>query len=183
MLEGGPGLQEMQSLVEKAQTEHQTNTSCTDPMAGMLRKKQNSGRQEKSVGMGEAQSQSTSPTNATAEGPPRAPGREEEGGSLTENPQAVVDGDDDDVAVAGQDAPVNHVPCSFHVGAAVNVHHHWLLTVLIVDVWGQCQGRKHNKKKKNYSDSPTLIQGPKTWMTFPSGDGTPVPGRLGNKPP
>ena len=56
---------------------------------------------------------------------------------LTQNPQAVVDGDDDDVAVAGQDAPVDDVAGAFHVRASVDIDHHGLLTALIMDVWGK----------------------------------------------
>ena len=69
--------------------------------------------------------------------------------SLTQDAQAVVDGDDDDIAVAGQDAAVDHVARALHVGPAVDVHHHRLLAVLIMDVCKKepCKGRKKEKKK------------------------------------
>lgn len=56
---------------------------------------------------------------------------------LTQNPQPVVDGDDDDVAVAGQDAAVDHVARPLHVGAPVDVDHDRLQSVFIVDVCGE----------------------------------------------
>lgn len=43
---------------------------------------------------------------------------------LTQDADAEVERDDDDIAVAGQDAAVDHVPCALHVGASVNVDHH-----------------------------------------------------------
>lgn len=66
--------------------------------------------------------------------------------SLTQDPQPVVNGDDDDIAVACQDAAVYHVAGALHVRPAVDVDHYGLLTVLIMDVWKKSQVRKHNKK-------------------------------------
>lgn len=42
---------------------------------------------------------------------------------LTQNSEAVVYRNDDNVSVAGEDAAVNHVAGSFHVGSAVDVNH------------------------------------------------------------
>lgn len=55
----------------------------------------------------------------------------------TQDSQPVVDGDDDDVAVTGQDAAINHVPSSLHEGASMDVNHDWLQPVLIMDIWGK----------------------------------------------
>lgn len=66
--------------------------------------------------------------------------------SLTKNPQAVVNGYDDNIPVASQDAPVDHVARTLHVRSAVDVHHHRLLTVLIMDVWKKNQVRKYSKE-------------------------------------
>lgn len=57
--------------------------------------------------------------------------------SLTEHAQAVVDGDDDDIAVAGQDAAVEHAAGALHVGAPVDEHHHRLGAAALPDV---CEG-------------------------------------------
>ena len=57
-------------------------------------------------------------------------------GVLTEHAQAVVDGDDDDVAVAGEDAAVEQVGGALHVGAAVDEHHDGLGAPALSDVWG-----------------------------------------------
>ena len=80
--------------------------------------------------------------------------------SLTQDAQAVVDGDDDDIAVAGQDAAVDHVARALHVGPAVDVHHHRLLAVLIMDVCKKepCKGRKKEKKKKSHSLTETELK-------------------------
>lgn len=43
---------------------------------------------------------------------------------LTQDADPVVQRDDDDIAVAGQNAAVDHVPCALHVRAAVYVDHH-----------------------------------------------------------
>lgn len=47
--------------------------------------------------------------------------------SLTEHAESVVHGHHDHVAVGGQHAGVEHVSGAFHVGAAVDKQHHWLL--------------------------------------------------------
>lgn len=47
--------------------------------------------------------------------------------SLTEHAESVVHGHHDHVAVGGKDAGVEHVSGAFHVGAAVDKQHHWLL--------------------------------------------------------
>lgn len=70
---------------------------------------------------------------------------------LTQNPQPVVDGDDDDVPVAGQDAAVDHVARPLHVGAPVDVDHDRLQTVLIVDV---C--REHGAVRTPTSGKPNV---------------------------
>lgn len=57
----------------------------------------------------------------------------------TEDAQAVVHGDDDDVAVGRQHAAIEHVPCPLHVGAAVEEEHHRLLPA-VPDVWGGVGG-------------------------------------------
>lgn len=45
---------------------------------------------------------------------------------LTEDTDAVVESDNDDISVAGQDAPVDHVARPLHVGPSVDVDHHRL---------------------------------------------------------
>ena len=60
----------------------------------------------------------------------------------TEHTEAVVEGDDDDVAIAGQHAAVHHVPRALSVGAAVDVYHHRPLAPLLVDVWGRERDRE-----------------------------------------
>lgn len=50
--------------------------------------------------------------------------REEE--MLTEDSDAVVESDNDDISVAGQDASIDHVACPLHVGPSVDVNHHRL---------------------------------------------------------
>lgn len=45
---------------------------------------------------------------------------------LTQNSKPVVDCDDDDVPIAGQDATIDHVACSLHVGTTMDVDHDWL---------------------------------------------------------
>ncbi|MEJ1288579.1 hypothetical protein NN561_019611 [Cricetulus griseus] len=72
-------------------------------------------------------------------GNPRPPTRVQRAG-LTQDAQAVVDGDDDDVAVARQHAAVDHVPGALHVGAAVDVNHHGLPAARVVDVWRETRG-------------------------------------------
>lgn len=47
----------------------------------------------------------------------------ERGGILTEDADTVVEGDDDDISVAGQDASVDHVARALHVGSSVDVNH------------------------------------------------------------
>lgn len=53
---------------------------------------------------------------------------------LTEHAQPVVDGDDDDVAVAGQDTSVEHVARALHVGAPVDEDHDGLGAAALPDV-------------------------------------------------
>lgn len=45
---------------------------------------------------------------------------------LTEDADAVVESDNDDVSVAGQDAAIDHVARALHVGPSVDVDHHRL---------------------------------------------------------
>lgn len=45
---------------------------------------------------------------------------------LTEDSDAVVESDNDDISVAGQDAPIDHVARPLHVGSSVDVDHHRL---------------------------------------------------------
>lgn len=45
---------------------------------------------------------------------------------LTEDADSIVESDNDDVSIAGQDAPVDHVSRPFHVGPSVDVDHHRL---------------------------------------------------------
>lgn len=43
--------------------------------------------------------------------------------SLTQDANTIVQGDNDDVAVAGEHTSINHVPAALHVRASVDVHH------------------------------------------------------------
>lgn len=45
---------------------------------------------------------------------------------LTEDSDAVVESDNDDISVAGQDAAIDHVARPLHVGSPVDVDHHRL---------------------------------------------------------
>lgn len=54
----------------------------------------------------------------------------------TEDAQPVVDGDDDHIAVASQDAAVKHVAGSLHVGAAVDEDHHRFGAATLPNVCG-----------------------------------------------
>ncbi len=45
---------------------------------------------------------------------------------LTKDADSVVESDNDDISVAGQDAPIDHVARPLHVGSSVDVHHHRL---------------------------------------------------------
>lgn len=47
---------------------------------------------------------------------------------LTEDSDAIVESDNDDISVAGQDAPINHVAGPLHVGSSMDVDHHGLGT-------------------------------------------------------
>ena len=63
-------------------------------------------------------------------------------GGLTEHAQAVVHRHDDDVAVGGQDAGVEHVPRALHEGAAVDEEHHRLLTA-VPDIYTHTHTHTH----------------------------------------
>lgn len=54
----------------------------------------------------------------------------------TEDAQPVVDGDDDHIAVASQDAAVKHVASSLHVGTAVDEDHHRFWAATLPNVCG-----------------------------------------------
>lgn len=45
---------------------------------------------------------------------------------LTKDSDAVVESDNDDISVAGQDAPIDHVARPLHVGSSMDVDHHRL---------------------------------------------------------
>lgn len=45
---------------------------------------------------------------------------------LTEDSNAIVESDNDDISVAGQHAPIDHVACPLHVGPSMDVDHHGL---------------------------------------------------------
>lgn len=45
---------------------------------------------------------------------------------LTEDSDAVVESDNNDISVAGQDASIDHVARPLHVGSSVDVDHHRL---------------------------------------------------------
>lgn len=45
---------------------------------------------------------------------------------LTEDADSIVEGDNDDVSIAGQDAPINHVTRPLHIGPSMDVDHHRL---------------------------------------------------------
>lgn len=47
---------------------------------------------------------------------------------LTKDSNAIVESDNDDVPIAGQDASVNHVARPLHVGPSMDVDHHRLGT-------------------------------------------------------
>ena len=49
-------------------------------------------------------------------------------GMLTEDSDAVVERDNNDIPVAGQDTPIDHVARPLHVGSSVDVDHHGLGT-------------------------------------------------------
>ena len=51
-------------------------------------------------------------------------GKNGEKNRLTKNPNTVVERDDNDIPVAGQNTAVNHVSGPLHVGASVDVHHY-----------------------------------------------------------
>lgn len=45
---------------------------------------------------------------------------------LTEKADTVVESDNDDISVASQDTPIDHVARPLHVGSSVDVDHHRL---------------------------------------------------------
>lgn len=47
---------------------------------------------------------------------------------LTQDSDAVVESYYDDISIAGQDAPIDHVACPLHVGSSMDVDHHGLGT-------------------------------------------------------
>lgn len=58
---------------------------------------------------------------------------------LTQHSQPIIQGHHDDISIAGQNAAVNHIPCSFHVGPTMDVHHNRSQPILIMDV---CKKKK-----------------------------------------
>lgn len=68
----------------------------------------------------------------------------------TKHSNAVVQGDDNHVPVAGQDAAVYHVPRALHVRATVDIHHHWLGPA-VPDVWKE---RRLNTGPRRWPQHP-----------------------------
>lgn len=58
--------------------------------------------------------------------------------SLTQHAQPVVDGDDNDITIAGEDAAIHQVPSAFHVRAAMDVNHDRPLPAPTARVAGVC---------------------------------------------
>lgn len=54
---------------------------------------------------------------------------------ITQDSQAVVEGYDDDAAVARQHASIHHVPGAFGVRAPVDVDHHRPQAPFLMDIW------------------------------------------------
>lgn len=84
----------------------------------------------------------------------------------TEHSNAVVQGDDNHIPVAGQDAAVYHVPCAFHVRATMDIHHH-RLGPAVPDVWkerwlntGPHQWPQHPAQQADQGQGQCQLPGP-----------------------
>lgn len=78
---------------------------------------------------------------------------------LTQHSQPIIQGHHNDISIAGQNAAVNHIPCSFHVGPTMDVHHHRSQPILIMDV---CK----RKKQKASGHTINILFLWDDWTTF-----------------
>lgn len=72
---------------------------------------------------------------------------------LTQDAQPIVDGDDNHIPIAGQDAAVKHIPSSFHVRAPMDENHHRLGASALPNIW-----RRGEEEEKVVEKAEGLIR-------------------------